>query len=186
MNNEETMVSVLTSPVQDLVDALMALMTERRVGTAVGAQLDVIARLVGESRDGLEDDELRRVIPMRIQTNRSDGLVEQIIRISSLAVSTEEDLSVPPGTVHVFRDGIAAITVRIERGDFDLEGALILIRFLRQAVSAGVRVTLETWSVAESQMFVFEEFAGEPESIGLGFGSTADASVGGVFASAIE
>ena len=67
--------------IQELEAVFISLIDERYVLTAVGAQLDGVGRLVGETRQGRDDDDYRIAIIGKIELNRSNGLVEDIIAL---------------------------------------------------------------------------------------------------------
>ena len=71
--------------IQDLEDALFQLITDRTIETAVGPQLDGIGSIVGEDREGRDDDDYRLAIRVRILLNLTDGTIEQVIEILKLA-----------------------------------------------------------------------------------------------------
>lgn len=67
--------------IQKLEDLAFQLLTERSVTTAVGEQLNVIGYLVGEERQGRQDEPFREAILLRISLNRSDGTPPVILDI---------------------------------------------------------------------------------------------------------
>lgn len=177
-NNTTKLLTAIVAPMQSLEDALMSLMIERRISTAVGEQLDVLGRIVVQPRAGLDDDDYRRYIRARVVTNKSDGLVEDLIRIVSLLLDDEN------AVIHVSDEDMATVIVRSEGVEVPGDLADSVIRFLRAAKSGGVRLIFEYWpSGTEDLMFVFGDVGGSV--VGEGFGSTADASLGGDLAGAI-
>jgi hypothetical protein len=77
----EGFITVCAEEVQQLEDTLWAMIAERMLASAVGAQLDQYGALVGENRDGLTDDEYRAFIQARIATNASKGEVDTLTSI---------------------------------------------------------------------------------------------------------
>lgn len=136
-NKIEQLLSVLIAPAQAIEDTAQQMLTERYVDTAVGAQLDIIGRIVGQDRDGLVDDDYRRFIRARIAANDSDGTIEDLILISFLIVY---DGNV---TYTVDNQGVAGVMMRLTGAAVADVNADILIKFLDRAVSGGVRVVLE-------------------------------------------
>lgn len=51
---------------------------------AVGSQLDLLGRIVREDRDGRADDAYRLALRVRVLVNRSQGRIEELIRIVRL------------------------------------------------------------------------------------------------------
>lgn len=157
----------LIHPVQALENVAWQVYTERSVDNAVGAQLDILGRIVGQPRDGYADADYRRFIRARITVNRSDGVVEDLLLITRLIVDDEDAVVVAepqyPG----------AIVIRVEGAAVSEAVADVCLVFLQEAASAGVRVMFEYSTVDPSLAF---SFAGGP---GLGFGAGAFTSVGG-------
>ncbi|MBV1928695.1 MAG: DUF2612 domain-containing protein [Gammaproteobacteria bacterium] len=82
--------------IQLVEDVYQDLNTNRSITTAVGVQLDNIGTIVGEARQGLEDDPYRRAINLRIGINNSDGtepvvipLIKQITNADSVTMTEE-------------------------------------------------------------------------------------------------
>lgn len=172
-NNVEKLLTALLGPTQTLEDTLQDMLAQRSIEDAVGAQLDILGKLVGESRLGLSDDDYRRHIRARIVTNRSNGTIEDLIRITDLVFNEEE------ATIRI-ENGYCCVTIHLEDIVSDWDVAMIVIKFLRKGVAAGVRVILEFSTLEDEDTFSF--FDGE----GLGFGSTLDAGIGGGLISAVD
>lgn len=140
----QAVLSAFASPVQALEDALQALLTERAIDTAIGQQLDDIGAKVGQPRDGLDDETYRRYVRARIATDRSHGQFEDLIAVAR-AVLVDPDL-----VVTTSQEQIATVIVRAD-GVSLVDGldytslAEAALTFLRDAVSAGVRLIFE-WS----------------------------------------
>lgn len=151
-------VSALAAPAQDTETALWALLTERSVDVAVGAQLDRLGVVVGEPRNGETDDDVyRRRIRARISANESRGTAADIIRVArALVYDDAAQIVITPGYPAAYSVEIAGVAV-------DEEVAAVAAPMLRDATSAGVRVILEYSPVAPEEAFTFD--GGE----GLGF-----------------
>lgn len=147
------LVTIFAQRYQDLEIVFWALLTQRTVYTAVGAQLDTIGAIVGQPRSGMVDFDYRRYIFARIATNRSDGLVEDLISISKLILN---DSTV---YVQIDQQGVAAVVVRILNITVLDDLANILLGFLQSATEAGVRLILETQYVADSDELILAIFA---------------------------
>src|SRR5262245_2616348 len=59
-SNTQKALRALLAPAASLEHALQQLLTERNVNTAIGAQLDLIGKIVGRPRAGVADDEIYR------------------------------------------------------------------------------------------------------------------------------
>lgn len=75
------LVTAAVAQVQTMDDTAYALVTDRMLPVAEGAQLDQLGRLVGQSRLGLSDDDFRRLIGVRILANRAGGRADTITRV---------------------------------------------------------------------------------------------------------
>src|SRR5687768_16247400 len=85
-NNIEKLLAVSVAPAQDLENCLQQLRLYRFVDTAEGDQLDIIGRIVGLDREGLDDDDYRRYIRARIAANNSNGTIEDLLTVAFLVV----------------------------------------------------------------------------------------------------
>lgn len=152
--NLRALLTALVRPCQTLETALQDMLVGRAVDTAVGAQLDIIGKLVRQSRNGQDDDEYRRFIRARIKTNRSRGVVSDLITIARLI------LNEPAVHVYVERQAVAGVVLRVDDLAVDEEMADDLITFLRVAVSAGVRLILESSPVGSAGTFTLDDGPG--------------------------
>lgn len=145
--NITRLVTLIVAPYQELQVALMQLLLYRTLDTAVASNLDVLGKVVGQSRNGLGDDDYRRYIRARIATNRSRGTRDDLIRIAQLILNDTT------ATIEVTTSGTASAVVRV-KGSIVL-GAIadILIVLLRSGKSAGVRLNLETETATDTVVF---------------------------------
>lgn len=149
---------------QELETAFAALVLERTIDAAVGAQLDVIGRIVGQDREGLSDELYRRYIRARIRATRSNGTRADLGDITRLVMT---GLGV---TVDILEGGMEAV-VRVLNVPITSEVAAATIRFLRVAKPAAVRVLLHTTTVELPETFTL---GGGP---GQGFAEGSRASL---------
>ena len=143
-NNIRKLLKCWLAASQYLEGVLQQLYSERGIDTAEGNQLDVLGRLVGQGRAGLDDDTYRRRIRARITANRSKGNIEEILRVTDLIVFDDA------ATYVLENQGAAAYVLRVEDIAITLALAEILVGMLRDATSAGVRVIVEYSSLAPS------------------------------------
>jgi hypothetical protein len=73
--------------VQAVEDALWQVLTQRAINNAVGAQLDVLGRIVGQPREGLSDEQYRVWVAARALVMRSSGMVAQLFAIADKLMS---------------------------------------------------------------------------------------------------
>jgi hypothetical protein len=138
VSNIRKLLGALVRPYQDLEDTAQAMIAQRDVRVAVGAWLDQLGALVGQKRQGIADDDVyRRFVQARIHTNKSDGEPERMYRITRVILGDTEHV------LELHNQGAAAYVMRIEGQPLDAEDADMVIRFLRQATSGGVRVIVE-------------------------------------------
>lgn len=135
--NIRAALAAIVGPTQGIEDAMQDLLTERNIDTAVGVQLNALGLIVGQPRGGLDDDTYRRYIRARIARNRSNGTVEDLIRVAVLILGSET------AYVQVDQQHPASVVVRIYNIDVPDDIAQVVIQFLRGTVSGGVRIILE-------------------------------------------
>lgn len=100
---------VLLSPYQPLLHAALACLTERNINTARGVHLDAIGKLVGRPRNGETDDEVyRRYCRAQISANKSDGTIEDILKVARLVIDD------PAASIQLDNVGRAAYILRVE------------------------------------------------------------------------
>lgn len=177
--NVQKFVACLVGPVQAVEDAYQQIIAMKDVDTSIGVHLRGLGKLVGLPTNGIADDEIyRRHVRAQIATNKSDGNIDELIRIAELVVYDDDAEYV------VDNQGAAALVLRIEDIATPAEVARALISFLRRAVKGGVRIILEWWPSPGPQMFRFAPVSGA--SSGKGWGSANDPLVGGKLAGAAE
>lgn len=146
-----TLLAKLAGPAQAIENTLQDMLVDRAVDTAEGAQLDIIGKLVGQPRNGQDDDVYRRYIRARIKTSRSKGIVEDLIRIATLVI---DDLD---ARIWVDQQGVAAVSIVVQDAGIDEDTAAATISFLRLAIAGGVRVILESSPSPPDETFTFDE-----------------------------
>lgn len=149
-NNTEKLVATLATPFQSLEAALQQLLTERSIDTAVGAQLDVIGRIVGQPRNGLDDDTYRRYCRARIATNKSNGTIENLITVTDLVVYDDD------ATYKLTQEGNATARLRIADIAITTELAEIVFAFVQDAAAAGVRIVVQWTESAIEDTFTLD------------------------------
>ncbi len=107
---------------QDLYD-------DRNLDSAVGVQLEQIGRLIGEVRNGRDDETYRQAIKLRIAINTSEGTVQDIINVLNLLYGDDVD-------VIIVRTGKALLSIYI---GID-EPTEDLVPILQQTIPTGVKI----------------------------------------------
>lgn len=69
---------------QVLEDAIYDVILSRMIDRAVGAQQDQIGRIVGQHRQGRDDNDYRLFLRAKIRVNRSKGAVEDIFAVGAI------------------------------------------------------------------------------------------------------
>ena len=85
------LVSIFAIEIQDLEDLYDDLFDKRYLDGAEGVQLDNYGKIVGWSRQGLSDDDFRKLIKVGIATNQTDGQVDEITYIISRLIDFDGD-----------------------------------------------------------------------------------------------
>lgn len=155
----EALVRALVAPFQSIEDALWQLF-ESDVNTATGAALDVYGRIVGEPRSGETDDELyRRRVRARIMANRSNGTVEDIIRVVKLILVDDE------ARIHIRQIFPASILVELEDVAIGADVADIVAAFVSgrtrgaAAAAIGTRVVHSEYDVDDTFRLAISTYA---------------------------
>lgn len=90
----EILVKALMTQVQEIEDALFDLLVKRTIDTAVGAQLDVIGKIVGQKRGTFAEETYRTFIRGRVLVNRSSGTTDQMVALVNTLLPTGASLVV--------------------------------------------------------------------------------------------
>lgn len=141
LNNISLLLSAFGVSVQDLESALQQVLRQRTLENAIGAQLDAIGAIVGQPRDGLDDNTYRRYCRATVAAHRSNGTVEDIIRVANFVIFD------PSAIYIVAQESIATIDVRVQGIALTDVLAMVLLGFLRKSAAAGVRV-METYGTS--------------------------------------
>lgn len=90
----EILVRALMTQVQELENALWDLLTKRAIDTAVGAQLDVIGKIIGQPRGTFDEVSYRTFIRGRALVNRSSGTTDQMVELVNTLLPAGATLAV--------------------------------------------------------------------------------------------
>lgn len=166
--NIEKVLTIESEPYQDLENVFIDLRDKRiDIFQAVGFQLDQLGRLVGQPRLNFDDDFYRILILARIGINVSNGEAERIINTLKLLTSANyvHYMNLRNAELAMGSDGVInPLTVEF------------LISNLQKVVMGGVRVNyLAMYDGPDS----FSVDGPNQKTIGKGFGTINDLSVGG-------
>lgn len=170
---EERFLAALLEPAAEIESALHQMIAMRRLDDAVGVHLETIGDLVGQDREGFDDDTYRRLIRARIAANRSDGTLDDLIRVATLVVWDDD--------ARFWADHLigAELVFRVEGVALSDAIAGVLLRLLRIAVGAAIRLVLEWWTDDdEDALFTFDgesDGTAFPDTDGVGGGELIEA-----------
>ena len=149
-NNIVKLLTAICGSVQTAEDMFQQLLSERSIDTATGDQLDVIGRIVGQSRGGQDDDTYRRYCRARVAVNFSKGIVEDLIRVATLAVYED-------GAVYAIEQaGTATVVVWIANVATPDDVGTVTSAMLQQAKSGGVRLITAYSTHTPAQTFTLD------------------------------
>jgi hypothetical protein len=140
--NKPKMVGLLTAfigQVQDGEDGLWPAASEMNIQCASGAELDLLGRIVGETRSGRADLSYRTAIQARILLNLSSGTIEEIYSLFLLILSVN-GLSPAMQLVEMFPK---SFILRLQTAAVPDAVAADLGEILQKVKDAGARATLD-------------------------------------------
>jgi len=136
---------VLGRQAQDLEDSLQTLASLPSIEDSEGVNLDVIGKIVGQPRVGVDDPTYRMYLRARVATNKSRGTVPDIYRVFNVLFGDPVEQVIEPG-------GLASFVERILTPITGAQ-ALVAVGFLHDAKAAGVRANLEWQEDVDAEMF---------------------------------
>lgn len=170
----------LGDEVQELENALWAIVSQLDINQAQGIWLDWLGKLVNELRGGADDTQYLRFIKARILANRSSGTIEEVLDV------LRASLGIAVGTGLVLTEwNFVAMTITVPTAAAELggqQGNFILTRvlqLLRSTRSGGVKLTLRYQDDVDSEIFVCGDSTGAITPVGKGCGDSSDPTVGG-------
>lgn len=175
--NIEGVLQSYLEQVQELEVVFFALMVERYVLTAIGAQLDGIGDIVGEARGGKDDTNYRAAILGRIARNADHSRIEDLL---------EMFVALLPGfTFDLATVGTAAIqfTILEALGPSDPTPA-VLNQQLQEAKGGGIHGSLIYSGVDADARFTFASGDALEPDAAQGFGNDAG-TTGGAYSDVV-
>ncbi len=162
---------------QDVEAVLFEIVNETHLETAVGESLNVLGRIVGEDRQGLDDDAYRLRIKARIRLNLSSGTVEDILEILALVLGSSYVSELQAYAPASFRLDIY--------GPMDTPTSEYIAQIVSEARAAGVGGLLVYSEELDAVTFTFAD--GDTATVDAVRGWADDASAaGGYWADALE
>lgn len=98
---------LLTKQCEDIETAIFEFLNEFSIDTAVGAQLDLIGRLVGLNRNGRDDASYRTLLQIKVEINFSAGTPESLLKaaVALYDASNVQYTPIYPAKVQLWTDG---------------------------------------------------------------------------------
>ena len=145
----EALLASYTQEVQELEDAIWEVRLSRYIDNATGAQLETLARLVGQTPQGENDALLRLLVKVRIRINRSHGHFNDILAIGHL----------------LFGDAAFSLselypTFMLLEAEHAWDGDVSAARvagLLQEAAAGSVRIDLHWREEADNETFMFAD-----------------------------
>ena len=128
--------------VQDLEDATYDTIVSRFLDRAKNAQLDLIGKIVGESRKGRGDDLYRVFVGARIRINRSFGRYRDVLEVYNIICSAPKLLL-----------EIAPARLRLELLDVPSIDPVLILEMLRDTKAGGVGLSMVSPTTEPSKQF---------------------------------
>lgn len=164
----EGVIDAFISEVQVLEDTFNDLCNDRAIESAIGLQLDLLGDIVGQARNGDDDETYRLRIKIRIIQNLSEGEPERVIQVYKFLLNAS---TVFYGELH------PASVFLIGAGSIPLGQEALVKENIERILPA--TVTLAYFGRVDSERPF--KYAGI-QPIGRGYGSIYDPTVGGKYA----
>ena len=164
----QAFLAAMLTQVQSLEDVTFEVLVGIWPLTAIGAQLDVLGKIVGQPRGELTDDEYRIMILGRIFVNKADGQMPQFLELLEIIGLLTD--------VQVYEEVPAAFVVSIVSSDYPL----VEFDLIGGMKPAGVAMTFVYSRYASDDTFQASgTYATEEYDSATGAGSVYDAATGG-------
>ena len=169
----EKLLRVYLAKVQELEWVFADLADQRNLDTAFGVWLDMIGRIVGQSRQGWTDAEYRKAIRARVVLNRSQGRIDDTNAfVRALYTNVEMPFTAVQGTKAEFT--MEMLGYAWTPFSFDFVFAL-----LRRVKAAAVRMLMFFQLVPDADVYTLSSQLGVPEtSTTQGLGDVAQTTGG--------
>jgi len=169
--DEKTVLKAVTEAIaeqiQDLQDTIYQLLTEKHLNSAIGAQLDVLGRIIGRPRRGYNDQQYRDLLKLQVGINTSTGAPGSVVPIIKTITGSS--------TVDIFEDYPAAASAVVNGNNVSSE----LLSELELTGPAGVDMSIRA-------IYGDDAFGFEDADNALGYSDIGDPSSGGQYVDFIE
>lgn len=164
----EAILKAFASEIQELENTYFDLLEKRSFDTAIGYQLDRIGVILGETRQGLNDDEYRIRLKAKVFKNTSFGEPERIITLFKLLVN--------PNIIHISDLELSTIIIASDYEFNSVDTLFTIINYMSGALPVTVRIDDIVTFDADAPLSL------DGDSLGLGFGDDLDPLYGGKIA----
>jgi len=152
-NNIRKVLRILIAPYQDLENVFQQMLMSRVIDDAIGVQLDMLGRIVGQQREGFDDEDYRRMLRARIAANKT-GAIEHVLKVARLTLNDSD------AYLHVTHIDNATMVLKIEDVATAADVAALVMRMAKLAVAGGVRLVLEYGVSAYAGLFRYDSGPG--------------------------
>lgn len=106
----QSLVRAICEPFNSVEACANELINNRWIDTAIGAQIDGLGTIVGEGREGRNDDDYREALRFRVFINVSKGTPPDVIRALDYITKADDVQYMEswPATVFLYSDGYSA------------------------------------------------------------------------------
>ncbi len=171
--NLAAMLTTFLDPVQELENQIWFVLYGRMIEYAEGAQLDMLGRIVGQDRNSASDDVYRARIAVRIRINQSFGRALDVIEMLMLLTDASP---------HLREIGTAGFVVTLDSPPEDAGIGFALPGLVAETRAAGVSGLVSFPVDRVTFRGAFFGSTTEPAlNATLGFGSTTNPDVGGLW-----
>lgn len=142
------LVALIAHQLQDLENSGQTLLTLPSIDLSEGVNLDVLGRIIGIARNGINDPTYRLYLHAQVLTNKSSGTPDELYAI------LEAMFGGVPLHLHYQNGGSASFTVRINY-PITADQATTAFAFLLAGKVAGTRLVFEWQQQPDNQTFTF-------------------------------
>jgi len=166
--NLEAILTAIGRQAQDLEDAFWQLLLDRFLPNAVGAQLDIIGRIVRRDRADLSDDVYRAILRGKIAANLSSGTHPEVLRVVELCLDSDNTGAI----IEVVLEYPAAVTIRVTEDALVVGLGPHVADLAQLAAGSGVRVLFTYFE--NDPPFAFDDAAIGFDDATVAWGTTAE------------
>ncbi len=167
------LVALVAGELQSIRTVLQSLYDGRMLDNATGASLDALGWLVGEPRNGRADDLYRSWIRVRIIVNRTNGKINDSLRVARLLVEASP-------TLQYVENPPAGYIIENTNSAFD---ETVLRQVLDLVRGAGITMQLHTVPDSDHDFLLYDVGGSAPSATVHGLGDTGSPAIGGILSS---